>query len=415
MSSHLYLRAISEKEFQWLFIDQGSRQNIEQGEIGQLQNYLNAQGVHEISATFFMHTELSAVIKAKIPSSQTSNLTRLLPIALEEEIAQNVDDCDFKALNKPNNGEVWTCVISKGLIEQIVVAFADINVHMIHLTLDAQYASHDINPELIAITLDEDRILIKNGIQVFALPFDQLSQSIAKLHIEGEAERDIELYYQEDDERISIVKAQLEVAGHTNVNLNVIKQPLLAQMADHYITTKHHLNLLNSTQSGNEALVARIKVFSTLIAASLAALICIVTLNYMDSGAQQQKVEALWLANSKIIEQAVPELKNKKNRIVRQLKNELANFDDIKAPVVKLSAIDPISEIAVLKRSIAFSINEIRFSAKNQDWYFTLTARNDSLLEKISTGMTSKGYDAIFTSQKNESGKVKGILKVSTK
>ncbi|BCE02363.1 type II secretion system protein GspL [Marinicellulosiphila megalodicopiae] len=415
MSSHLYIRAIDDEQIQWLLIDHGSRQAIEQGDLGQLQNYLNAQGVHEVSATYFLNTQLVSVLKANIPSSQTSNLNRILPIALEEEIAQNVEDCEFKALHKPQNGSVWTCVFNPTLVAQIVEAFADIQVNVIHVNLDAQFTGSE-NLNSISITIDENRVLLKQDNQLIALPFEQLTFAITQLdpNADEDQSKEIELFYSNQDDRISLIKAQLEASGHSNINLHVIQPSLLEQMSDNYISAKRRLNLLN-TATTNDALFARIKIISTFLAASLIAVICLVTLNYIQANNTQLKIDALWQANSKMIEQVAPELKNKKNRVVRQLKNELANYDEIEAPNTKVSTLNPITDISTLKARHAFSITEMRYSEKSQDWIFTLSARNDSILEQIRVGMSNNGYDAIYTSQKNESGKVLGVLKVSAK
>ena len=90
-----------------------------------------------VKATVFLATEQASILQAQIPASQARQLNRMLPIALEEQVAIDLDGCQFKALEKVNKGKVWTCVYQNQNLENIRQSLADISVEVDFVTLEA--------------------------------------------------------------------------------------------------------------------------------------------------------------------------------------------------------------------------------------------------------------------------------------
>ncbi|MCW8934863.1 MAG: type II secretion system protein GspL [Gammaproteobacteria bacterium] len=158
----------------------------------------------------------------KIPSKNRSKQLQAIPFAMEDQLAEDIEDTHF-ALGKADDNTVPVIAIKRELLQETIDLFKQQNIHIETLTADS--IALPGNKSDWCVLLDEDSALIKTGpSQAHCCDRENLTVILQALLSQNNNSNDnntqpetITYYYKEDD---SEAEALLQ-----NIEINIKAQP----------------------------------------------------------------------------------------------------------------------------------------------------------------------------------------------
>jgi len=329
------------------------------------------------------------VYTVDMPLKQTRQITKALPFALEEQLAQDIDLQHIVFLGKKQR-QAYAQVISHDVMKSIQETGAQHAYYLpLSLPLEKSQATIAIIEEQAMVRLDE--------YQGFALPISALGLFLQRYKAQYTG---LTVY----GELPELIKLELESDGIAfNVNA-------LSELVSHLEQAKPKFDLMTGPYK------VKVKKTNTKLnkfkaPATLAAAIFVagVSINWVNALQLSAKAEAIENASKEYYQQLFPG-DNANYGMKRQFSNRLEDG-------VQVSNGESFTQIlsAVGKQLVNQNNTEtesIRYNKSNAELEIEVIVPNIGQLDQFKQTMAKQNYSVDIASANNEKGKTKGLLKV---
>ena len=143
---------------QWAFInEQGTPGNLSYGSVTELGQIAKGH-----KATLLLDSSQINLTKVNIPSQNRKNQLLAIPFALEDALADDIEELHFASGTRQPDGNIPVITINRNLLDNIISDFKNAGVSID--TLSADILTLPLNNNQWTLLLDNHRALIKTGI-----------------------------------------------------------------------------------------------------------------------------------------------------------------------------------------------------------------------------------------------------------
>jgi len=267
------------------------------------------------------YTTLESV---KIPSKNRNKQLQAIPFAMEDHLAEDIEDTHF-ALGKTTNSSVPVIAIKRELLKETLDLFNQQNIHLESITADS--VALPGNESQWCILLDEDSALIKTGpSQAHCCDRDNLSVILqALLSQADDAESNlatpdaITYYYKEDDTDAENLLQNFDI----DIQKQTYKNHALEIFVQH-LKDVQAFNLLQGEFTPKRESVTWIKPWKSVAIAASIWMVLHLGYNSLIATQLEEKNTALTKQIEKEFKRAIPDARKMtgmKTRVERRLKS----------------------------------------------------------------------------------------------
>lgn len=323
MSKHviIYMPQVGEDHVQWATSDEKGTlsSGVRQGSLLDA-----AQSVEGLRATLILPADDVLLAQTVVPGGSLARAQQAVPYALEEQVADDVDDLHFALGSKNRNDEYPVAVIGRDVMEKVTQRCAEAGLRPSEIVPEtlALPVLKGAEPDMAVWTalLENGRAVVRLGhYEGFATDAD-----MASMMIEGA----ISTQNQDDDRRTSLViysdetNRQLQVPSTLDVEVRPCDHRLALYASG--LASTPRVNLLQGEFSLKRNFDKTWKPWRT--TAVLAACLCVVLIasKWMELRQLQKQEQALDAQIAEAFEQALPGARMQRPR--RQVEAALANI-----------------------------------------------------------------------------------------
>jgi len=267
------------------------------------------------------YTTLESV---KIPSKNRNKQLQAIPFAMEDHLAEDIEDTFF-AMGKADENSVPVIAIKRDLLKETIALFNQQNIHIEALTADSVALPGDSSQW--CILLDEDSALIKtSSSQAHCCDRENLSVILQALLSQTEdADSNIDLpdaityYYKEDDTEAENLLQDFDI----NIQVQPYKNHALEIFVQH-LKEVQAFNLLQGEFTPKRESVTWIKPWKSVAIAASVWMVLHLSYNSIIGLQLEEKNTALTKQIEKEFKRAIPDARKMtgmRTRVERRLKD----------------------------------------------------------------------------------------------
>lgn len=409
MLEHIYIRVVDQTKLQWQLVSNGNQQEEQAGTLSDLEKYLVNAGVSNVEASVLLPTHQCLITKVELPKKQARYLARALPFAIEDQLAEDIDNVELLPIGSLKDGHVWVVVAQKQLLEQWKTQLAQINVTVNLLTLDGLCVPHQDNPEGVDIVVHHNQVLIRNGQQCVALAYEQLNMALNHLQRDPETTK-VRLIVNNGDERGNLIKAQVESQGFVDYQLVYFETSLFALLTSTLQQMHKPLNLLPQKHRVVKKKQKQPWVLPLALTACL--LVLWVGTNYVQGFKINGQNQELVTVNTQLINQVlgnghgIPD-----SLVIREMRKQVGQLGN--KPTSSSSPLVALKDLTEAARPEKIILKELRFDKNTNQWNMTIEAKSYAQLDSVEKNLSNKGYKTLMTQEERDQlfiGKLKVTL-----
>ena len=335
------------------------------------------------------------IMSVNMPVKQTRQIIKALPFALEEQIANDIDDNHIHFLGKIAN-EAFAMIVDRNVIESVIEQYNPDELLYLPLLLPVKSSAISI------CILDGVASVRCNQFNAMSIQADILALVLER--IKTDTLTDIEIYdFDKNNELISI---ELENLGF-QVNVKPVESLIEHIKAN---TNTSSFNLIagpyQKKKTKTETKLGKFKVPAGLAAALL---IVIFAANLKEMKQYDQMADLVKSASKNFYTQLFPD--ERVRSIKRQFSDKIEEADG--GVVASNGFINLLGNTANEIKSLGIvEWDAIRFTRKKNELELNLIVNNIAQLDQIKTQLTKNGLQVDIASATETGSKIKGVLKV---
>ena len=386
---------------QWAFInEQGTPGNLSYGSVSELGQIAKGH-----KATLLLDSSQINLTRVNIPSQNRKNQLLAIPFALEDALADDIEELHFASGNRQPDGNIPVITINRNLLDNIITDFKNAGVFID--TLSADVLTLPLNNNQWTLLLDSHRALIKTGsLSGHYCDLDILPVFLQTLINQQDKKPESILIYSSEQQ-----PADLEQLNNIDIEIKpVISNQSAISVFSKNLSAAKQLNILQGPYAPRRESSGLLKPWKS-VAAIFMAWICL-QLIYAGFQTSQLKDKNLHLTGliQKEFKKANPGTKKYNNmqkrmeQLLKQTRGDSSNNDN--QLFLKL-----LSEAApALSSNTKITINGMVYRNK----FIDLDLQADSLqtLEAVKTRLAATPGLKIVMSTSVEKDKVKGRLRL---
>ena len=396
MADTLFLK-LRQDEFEWLIFDHSGRKKTEGfGPASQLNESLEQP--FDGRVVFVAPGEEVLLTTANVPSKQHRQIVQAVPYAIEERLAMDVEECFFSLGSRNVNDQVQVVVVERSLIKGWLDRLEALEVAINVMVAEANLLSCDNG---ISVLIDQDRAHVRwpdgTGITTSraSLPL-ALSAGATDLPINVVGnEADI------DAARMQL--SELEASGEV-LNQRVVNESGFYLLCCEFSGTEN--NLLQGEFKVEEAVSSFQLVWKSVAVLALVA----VALHFSTLAAE------VWLLDRKSSEykaeaNALYASVFPKDRNVRDLRRRWkANLGRSESGVNEFLSLFAASSRGLPEAGL--TLNNLNYNESRGDLILQVIGKRSEELVEFTQRLTSEGLDAEIGTINQDSGTVRGSIKI---
>ena len=338
------------------------------------------------------------ILSAPMPTKQARQIVKALPFALEELLANDVENNHLHYIGR-SNGQAHALAIQHSVIQNIIELHEPTKLLYLPMLLP-------IGPESISVLIIEDNACVRiNEFSAFSVPVDLLPLTLEKYLNQDDGKQSVTISYA--SEKPDLLELQLENLG-LSIEQKEFSETLQHIQSQTLVTTN---NLLSGQYqlkvSGDEKSHSKFKPVVTLATCLLALIISI----NLITASQQSNLTGLVKTASKDFY-----LKLFPGERVRGIKRQFAEKLDDSTPAGQSSA--GFTQILAktageIRKNKKAEIHAVRFTAKKGILEISVITENVAQLDGIKKKLEQNNLIVEIASANNDGKRIKGLLKVS--
>jgi len=382
--------------------DQHASITLGHGDLDELKSLARGKKV-----TILIDAHYTTLATVTVPSKNRSKQMQAVPYAMEDNLAEDIDDTYF-ALGKAEDNQVPVIAIQRKLLEQTLDSFHQKQIFVDAITADS--VAIPGSEHQWSVLLDEDSALIKTRhSQAHCCDRENLAVILQALLDQAVTKPDsINYYYKADDSEAEFMLDDVDIKKHVITYQNHALEIFVQNLRE-----IHHLNLLQGEFTPKRESSTWFKPWKSV--AILAGLWLVFELTHAALLSSQLEEKNLQLSRQieKEFKRAIPEarkMSNMKKRVKVRLKElkSTGTGDNENGFLQILSKVSP-----VLKDNDKLDINAAVYKSNYVD--LDLTAKNLNDIEQVKNKLSEiKGIKTVLSTTV-EKGSVKGRLRLEAK
>ena len=390
-------------QLQWGFVnDQGTPDKLTYGSITELSNI--ARGYR---ATLLLNSSHVNLTQVKIPSQNRQRQLQAIPYALEDQLADDIDDLHFAAGKKQADDNIPVITINRALLDHLTQDFKNAGVFID--TLSADVLALPFNNNQWTLLIDNQRALIRTG-HFTGFYCDLNIVPVFLQALINQQESSPELLHIYVPEHLASEVESLKITD-LEINLEIIKESVFSIFARN-LSSARQLNILQGTYTPKRESSGLIKPWKSVAAIFVAWLVLQLIYAGFESYQLENQNRELAGLIQKEFKKANPEA-NKYNNMRKRMENKLKEArggGDNKDDQLFLQLLSDATPAFINNQKI--TINGMVFRNK----FIDIDLQADSLqtLEAVKTKLTTIPGLKTVISTSVEKDKVKGRLRLET-
>jgi general secretion pathway protein L len=376
-------------------IDRPAKALHEDGSIESLSNEMLQK--QDSCVTLLVGGECN-VVNTPMPIKQVRQIIKALPFALEEQLANDVENNHLHLIGR-DNGKAYALTLQHSIMKGIVEKHSPSKLYFLPLLLPV------VDGTASALIIDGCACVRINELTAFSVPMDLLPLTIEKYLADDDALKGVQLCYA--DEPAELLELQLE-----NMGL-VVSQTPFTELQKH-IRTQTLINSNNLLTGEYQVKVstenkAHFK-FKPVVSVAACLLIVILGINMVSASQQNNLAGMVKNASKEFYLKLFPG--ERIRGIKRQFSEKLDSSSSSSSGEAYFTGI--LAKTAgEIRKSKTAQIHSVRFTAKKGVLEISVLTDNVAQLDGIKKKLEQKSLTVEIASANNDGKKIKGLLKVS--
>lgn len=383
-----------------------------QGSLTELQTMFDHWPVN---TKIWMPAEDIALTSAKIPSTQARHIQKALPFAIEESLAQDVDDMHLVAGSKFADGRIMVAAVSKAQMQHWQEQLQSFDINSQEWLIDAQMLASDKTRWQLLLE-DDGAILNAQEKGLFKIEKDNLFYLLDGLVLEEDV-ISCDLHHQQGED-VSLILARLEneLNGSFNVTAHNYSNSI-ELLADLSIQLKKPINLQQGEFKLKTQKAAKANPFKVPLSMAAALAIIATSINGIQAYNLNKQAKEVNRASVAYYKQLFPEARrvnsgSLKKRVQAKLKN-IGSSDTQAGFLTSLDNSGAVLKKLGLSKDMAFT--SFRYSDRTSELAIDIEGKDVGQFEKFKLELIKSGSPAELGSITNENNVVKGRIKLGGK
>ncbi len=324
----------------------------------------------------------ASLLPVRIPQAQSRQLNRILPFALEEYLASDLEQVHYVPASRLEQGELWVQVVDKKQFENLLESFAPLNLRWQQIELDLCALARIASPQLYVqgqqAYLLHPELRSCGDLDTQMMLMAQLSASEQSWRLQADHSLSAELLAELD--QMAIVYEQQEVQG------------LLSLLRQHAKSSVGNLLTGAYGQQQHQSIWSQLPIKA--LSGACALLLAVFSLWSLATSMQlQQQARAYEQATQVLFEQLFPDTRFVRARFRQDLENMLRQ-----AGQGGNSGFLPLLALASEQLPLTEGqIESIRYSDQRDELSISLRSQNIAALEQAQQGLQMRGIEVEFS------------------
>lgn len=384
--------------FTWVYIDQGERGPVEEGDVQALEGWLDDQLTGPVRTVVVLPVELALHTVVTIPRKQRRFLSRSLPFVLEAQTAQDIEDLHIVPDSQWAGDQVGVYAIPHGIMRDVLGLQDHPRIILTAVVLDSQILAAP-NTGTVRLAWQDDRVLVSRRNSGLACRRQDVSLWLDRLMPDSEPSSvsHFEVLVEPDHETSAkSLMAELVQSGQATVDAQVASVGWLPMLMDLWLQQKPPTNLLTGPYEQTDHLSYWNRYRPAAACAGLLFVVAGLFYIMADLRQQEARAEALWAATEALYTQAMPDgFQFDRNTAQQTMESVL---DRQTTPSSEASPFLTImDDINSALQGQTLTLEEFRYTGSRQEVQLQVTADSTESLEAFRSRLEGEALQVTYS------------------
>ncbi len=339
------------------------------------------------------------VLNAPMPIKQPRQIIKALPFALEDQLANDLDQNHLVFLGR-ENGQAYAAVINHDAIEAISPNFPAQKMFYLPLLLPH-------NPGVTSILIMNGQACVRLGeFSAFSVPAALLALTLEKYLINNDANKAVTICFaDEPDEllQVQLENLELEVNLQSFTDIYMHLEAQARQSKTNLLSGPYQVKIKNEHAASQK--------FKALFALAASVFVIVVATNWISATQQNNLASLVQTASKQYYQTLFPD-----ETVRRGLKRIFNDKLETASPDSQLSG--GFTQIlakasSLIRKNKDAQLQSVRFTSNKGVLEISLLTNNIAQLDSIKQQLEKSGMQVEIASANNDGKRIKGLLKVS--